>query len=75
MKSTRFYGNCRSKTPTSLSRILDLAEENGLPYSSQDDQFLVTALPPINATGYVKHEDSGDEDGAGTTNSYQGACF
>ena len=40
MKSSRFYGNCRNKTPTSLSRILDLAKENALPYHSEDDQFL-----------------------------------
>ena len=69
MKSSRFYGNCRNKTPTSLSRILDLAEENVLLYRSENDQFSVTGLTPTNATGYITDEDSGDEDGAGTINN------
>ena len=46
MKSSSFYGNCRNKTPTLLSRILDLADENALPYRSENDQFSVTVLPP-----------------------------
>ena len=72
MKSSRFYGNCRSKTPTSLSRILDLAEENALPYRSEDDHFSVTVLLPTNATGYIADEGSGDEVGAGTINNLPG---
>ena len=72
MKSSRFCGNCRNKTPTSLSRILDLAEKNALPYCSEVDQFLVSALPPTNATGYITDEDSGDEDGAGAINNLPG---
>ena len=75
MKSLRFYGNCRNKTPTSLSRILDLAEENALPYRNEDDQFSVTVLPPTNATGYITDEDSGDEDGAGTINNLPGSML
>ena len=75
MKSSRFYGNCRNKTPTSLSRILDLAEENALPYRNEDDQFSVTVLPPTNATGYITDEDSGDEDGAGTINNLPGSML
>ena len=50
MKLSRFYGYSKNKTPTSLSRILDLADEYALPYRSEDDQFSVTVLPPINAT-------------------------
>ena len=71
MKSSRFYGNCRNKTPTSLCRILDLAEENTLLYRCEDDQFLVTVLPPTNATGYITDEDSEDVDGEGTINNLQ----
>ena len=51
MKSTRFYG--KSKTPATLSRLLDLAEENAWPYRNEDGQFSVTILPPTNATGYI----------------------
>ena len=69
MKLSRFYGNSRNKTPTSLSRILDSADENALSYHSKDDQFSVTVLPPINATGNITDEDSGNEDGAGTINN------
>ena len=69
MKSLCFYDNCRNKTPTSLSRILDLAEENALPYCSEDNQFSVTVLSPTNATGYITDEDSGDGDGAGMINN------
>ena len=75
MKSSRFYGNCRNKTPTSLSRILDLAEENALPFRSEDDQFSVTVLSPTNATGYITDEDSGNEDGAGTINNLPGSIL
>ena len=64
MKSTRFYG--KSKTPATLSRLLDLAEENAWPYRNEDGQVSVTILPPTNATGYITDEDSGNEDGAGT---------
>ena len=72
MKSSRFYGNCRNKTPTSLSTILDLAVENALPYRNEDDHFSVTVLSPRNATGYIADEDSGDEVGAGTISNLQG---
>ena len=72
MKSSRFYGNCRNKISTSLSRILDLAEENALPYRSENDQFLVNVLPPTNATSYITDEDPGEEDGAGTINNLPG---
>ena len=75
MKSLRFYGNCRNKIPTSLRRILDLAEQNALPYRNEDYQFSVTVLPPINATGYITDEDSGDEDGVGRISNLPGACF
>ena len=63
MNFASFYGDCRSKTSTTLSRILDLTEENALPFRNEDeDQFSITKLPPKNATGYVTDEDSGDED-------------
>ena len=75
MKSSRFYGNCRNKTPTSLSRILDLAKENALPYHSEDDQFLATVLQQTNATGYITDEDSGDENGAGMMNNLPGSML
>ena len=67
MKSTRFYS--KSKTPATLSRLLDLAEENAWPYRNENGQFSVTILSPINATGYITDEDLGDEDGAGTVNN------
>ena len=67
MKSTRFYG--KSKTPATLSRLLDLVEENARPYRNEDGQFSVTILPPTNATSYITDEDSGDEDGAVTVNN------
>ena len=70
-----FYGNCRNKTPRSLSRILDLAEENALPYRSKDDQLSVTVFPPTNATGYITYENSEDEDAAGTINNLAGSMF
>ena len=75
MKSSRFYGNCRNKTPTSLSRILDLAEENALPYRSEHDQFSVIALSPTNATGFVTDEDSGNENGAETITNLPGGML
>ena len=75
MKFSRFYGNCRNKTPTSLSRILDLVEENALPYHREDDQFLVSARSPTNATGYITDEDSGDENGAGAINNSLGSIL
>ena len=75
MKSLRFYGNCRNKTPTSMSRILNLAEENALPFRSKNDQFSVTVLPPTNATDYITDENSGDEDGAGTINNLPGSML
>ena len=76
MKSSRFYGNCRNKTPTSLSGVLDLAAENALPCDhSEDDQFSVTVHPPTNATGYITDEDSGDKDGAGTINNLPGSML
>ena len=58
-----------------MSRILDLTEENALPYRSEDDHFSVTVLPPTNATGYITDEDSGDEDGAGTMNNLPGSML
>ena len=58
-----------------MSRILDLAEENALPYRSEDDQFSVTVLPPTNATGCIADEDSEDEDGAGTINNLPGSML
>ena len=64
-----------SKTPTTLSRLLDLAEENAWPYRNEDGQFSVTILPPTNATGYITDEDSGDEDGAGTINNLPGSML
>ena len=73
MKSTQFYG--KSKTPATLSRLLDLTEENARPYRNEDGQFSVTILPPKNAAGYITDEDSGDEDGAGTVNNLPEACF
>ena len=73
MKSTQFYG--KSKTPATLSRLLDLAEENARPYRNEDGQFSVTILPPTNATGYITDEDSGDEDGAGTVNNLPGSML
>ena len=72
MKSTRFYG--KSKTPATLSRLLDLAE-NARPYRKEDGQFSITILPPTNATGYITDEDSGDEDGAGTVNNLSGSML
>ena len=56
-------------------KILDLAEENALPYSSEDDQFWVTVLPPTNATDYITNEDPGDEDGVGTINNLPGSML
>ena len=45
MNSASFYGNCRSKTPTTLSGILDLTEKNSLPFRNEDeDQFSITIL-------------------------------
>ena len=73
MKSTRFYG--KSKTPATLSRLLDLAEENAWRYRNEDGQFSVTILPPTNATGYITNEDSGDEDGTGTVNNLPGSML
>ena len=75
MKSSCFYGNCRYKTLYTLSRILDLAEENVLPYRSEDDRFSVTVLPPTNATGYIIDKNSEDEDGAGTINNLPGSML
>ena len=72
MKS-RFYG--KRKTPTTLSRLLDLEEENARPYRNEDGQFSVTILPPTNATGYITDEDSGNEDGAGTVNNLPGSML
>ena len=72
MQSSLFYSNCRNKTPTSLSSMLDLAEENTLPYHSENDQFSVTVLPPTNATGCITDEDSGDEVEAETINNLLG---
>ena len=68
MKSTRFYG--KSRTPATLSRLLDLAEENAWPYRNEDGQFSVTILSPKNATGYIT-----DEDGAGTINNLPGSML
>ena len=73
MKSTQFYG--KSKTPATLSRLLDLAEEKARPYRNEDGQFSVTILPPTNATGCITDEDSGDEDGAGTVNNLPGSML
>ena len=73
MKSTRFYG--KSKTPATLSRLLDLAEENARPYRNEDGQFSVTILSPTNATSYITDKDSGDEDGAGTVNNLPGSML
>ena len=73
MKSTRFYG--KSKTLATLSRLLDLAEENARSYRNEDGQFSVTILPPTNATGYITDEDSGDEDGAGIVNNLPGSML
>ena len=70
-----FCGNCRNKTPTSLSRILDLAEENALPNRNENDQFSVTVLSPTNVAGYITDEDSGHEDGAGTINNLPGSML
>ena len=58
-----------------MSRILDLAEQNALPYRSEDDTFSVTVIPPTNATGYITDKDSGDEDGAGTINNLPGSML
>ena len=73
MKSTRFYG--KSKTPATLSRLLDLAQENVWPYRNEDGQFSVTILPPTNAAGYITDQDSGNEDGAGTVNNLPGSML
>ena len=73
MKSTRFYG--KSKTPATLSRLLDLAEENAWPYRNEDGQFFVNMLPPTNSTDYITDEDSGDEDGAVTVNNLPGSML
>ena len=75
MKSTRFYG--KSKTRATLSRLLDLAEENARPYRNEDGQFSLTILPLTNATGYtyITDEDSGDEDGARTVNNLPGSML
>ena len=73
MKSTRFYG--KSKTPATLSRLLDLVDENARPCRNEDGQFSVTILPPTNATGYITDEDSGDEDGAGIVNNLPGSLL
>ena len=73
MKSTRFYG--KNKTLATLSRLLDLAEENAWPYQNENGQFSVTILPPTNAMGYTTDEDSGDEDGAGTVDNLPGSML
>ena len=76
MNSASFYDNCKSKTLTTLSRILDLAEENALPFRNEDeDQFSITILPPLNASGYVKDKDFGDEDGTKTINNLPGSLL
>ena len=58
-----------------LSRLLDLAEENSRPYQNEDGQFSVTILPPTYPTGYISDEDSGDEDGPGTVNNLPGSML
>ena len=58
-----------------MSRILDLAEENALPYRSEDNQFSVTVLPPTNATGNITYEDLREEDGAETINNLPGSMI
>ena len=73
MKSTQFYG--KTKTSATLSRLIDLAEENARPYWNEDGQFSVTILPSTNATGYITDEDSEDEDGARTVNNLPGSML
>ena len=58
-----------------MSRLLDSAEENAWPHRNENGQFSVTILPPTNATGYIKDEDSGDEDGARTVNNLPGSML
>ena len=63
-KSIQFYG--KSKTPSTLTNVLNLTKENVLSYCNEDMHFFVTVLLPTNATGYVTDNDSGNEDDAGT---------
>ena len=70
MKPFRFYGNkIKNTTPTTLSRILDLAENVSLSHKNENDRIKITVLPPTNATGNITDEDSGNEDGLGTINN------
>ena len=64
------------KPRTSLSRILDLAEENALPYRSDDDQFSVTLyfhqqMPQVILHTKTQTMRMEQERSA----IYQGACF
>ena len=70
MKFTQFYS--KSKTPATLSNILDLAEEKALSYRNEDEQFSDTILPPTKATGSFTDEDCVDENGAGTFSNLPG---
>ena len=74
IKPFRFYGNKNKDTTlSSLSRILDLAENNPPSHKNEDDQIKIAILPPINASGNITDEDSGDEDGSGTINNLPGS--
>ena len=47
MKLFRFYRNKnKDTTPESLSRILDLAENDSLSHKNEDDLIKITILPP-----------------------------
>ena len=71
MKSFRFYGDKnKNTTPASLSRILDLAENDPLSHKNEDDQIKITIVPPTNATGDIT-----DKDGTEIINNLPGSML
>ena len=76
MKPFRFYGNKnKNTTPTTLCRILDLAENNARSHKNKDDQIKITVFSPTNDTGNITDEDSGDKDGSETINNLPGSML
>ena len=74
MKPFCFYGNKnKDTTPKSLSRIIDLAENDPLSNKNEDEHIKIAILPPTNATGDIADEDSADEDRSGTINNLPGS--
>ena len=64
MQSIRYYGKSKPKTPETLNRLLNLAEDGDLqPHANKNDELTMTVLFRNIAIHYVTDEDSGDEDG------------